>query len=424
MKRPRQLMLMTTLAFMLISLCPVQGIAAKQDISFGFWGQPEQVELFQKVVGAFEEKYPDISVDTRYSVWGVYHEKLLVELTSGLAADVILVSPAYFPQFIEHNVFMDLTSLAKRDLKMTDYFPTAPLYHEGRLYGLPHILDVQMMYFNQNLFEEAGVALPDETWNWDDQFLAAVRKLTRKNNEGAVTQFGSFGYGGSIYTVWAAMTARGGGFFDTAEKKVLANLPASVEALRFFHGLAFEYNAAPGPGIPTAATVAWANGNLATTIGWNSGIGYFNAQNLPFEWHASVMPGWRGGKRVTESHGTAFTMNAQAKNVETAWTLVKYLGYEPEATLLAEGAWGPAKRQSTWRSFIPQMERSVPGHQRDWEAVFRSFEFGQKFPFTKEYSQVSGAYDRHIGALWQNTVGPETAAEQLAESLRTILSYR
>ncbi|MGI6611027.1 MAG: ABC transporter substrate-binding protein [Limnochordia bacterium] len=407
----------------ILTMVLMMGAAAKESIAYSFWGQPEQVDLMLKVLSRFEEKHPNISVEPRYSVFGTYHEKLLVEMTSGLAADVILVSPAYFPQFVDHNVFMDLTDLAKRDLKMNDYFPTAPVYYEGRLYGLPHILDVEMMYFNQDLFEAAGVDLPHESWTWDEDFLPAVRKLTRKNGEGAVTQFGAFRNAGSIYTLWSAMTARGGGFYDVAQKKVLVNQPESIETLRFFHSLAHVYGAAAAPGIPTAGGGNWTNGTVATNIGWNSGIGYNHARNLPFEWHASVMPGWSGGKRVTESHATAFMINASTKKVETAWTLAKYLGYEPEATLVAEGAWGPAKRQSTWRSFLPQIERVVPGHQQDWEAVFRSFEFGQKFPWTAEYTQVQQAHSRHLAVLWANTSGPETVAEQFADSLQAILSY-
>ena len=67
---------------------------------------------------------------------------------------------------------MDLTDAEKEsDLKVHDNFP-APLVDgytvEGKLYGIPKDFDTNAVFYNKEIFDQAGVAYPTDDWTFED----------------------------------------------------------------------------------------------------------------------------------------------------------------------------------------------------------------------------------------------------------------
>ncbi len=55
---------------------------------------------------------------------------------------------------------------------------------------MPRDITSKVMFFNTELFEKAGVAIPDANWTWDD-FEAIARKMTRDlDGDGKTDQWG------------------------------------------------------------------------------------------------------------------------------------------------------------------------------------------------------------------------------------------
>ena len=59
---------------------------------------------------------------------------------------------------------------------------------EEKIYGLPLSIDTLALYFNRDLFNNAGITAPPEYWNQD--FQQTVKKLTKQNNKGQIIQSG------------------------------------------------------------------------------------------------------------------------------------------------------------------------------------------------------------------------------------------
>ena len=55
--------------------------------------------------------------------------------------------------------------------------------YDGVQYGLPTDLDLQLIYYNKDLFDAAGVSYPEAGWNWDD-YLAISKALTQGEGVG------------------------------------------------------------------------------------------------------------------------------------------------------------------------------------------------------------------------------------------------
>ena len=103
---------------------------------------------------------------------------------------------------------------------------------------------MNILYYNKDLFDKAGVKYPDENWTWDD-LLAAVEKLTVKDAGGKVTAVCAGDGRRNKYDKW--VNQNGGAILDdyrNPSKCMLAD-PESVAAVKYFadmmnHGYAMR----------------------------------------------------------------------------------------------------------------------------------------------------------------------------------------
>ncbi len=86
---------------------------------------------------------------------------------------------------------------------------------DGKVVGVPALVDNLSLVYNKKLFQQAGVAEPTNDWTWDD-FRAAAKKLTDASTH-------SYGWAyvndGSEDTVWRflAMLWQAGGDLLTSD---------------------------------------------------------------------------------------------------------------------------------------------------------------------------------------------------------------
>lgn len=126
-----------------------------------------------------------------------YDTKVQTNLAGGTAADLIWLSQEKIIGYAQKGVLLDITDRLKNDkrpaAKLDDYFTPIlqTTQYEGKTYGLPWIAQPVMLYYNEKLFKDAGIAPPNENWTWDD-FKAAAEKLTKDTDgDGKPDQFGT-----------------------------------------------------------------------------------------------------------------------------------------------------------------------------------------------------------------------------------------
>ena len=76
---------------------------------------------------------------------------------------------------------------------------------------------MNILYYNKDLLDKAGVKYPDENWKWDD-LLAAAEKLTVKDAGGKVTQYALAMEGNDKYDKW--VNQNGGAILDDMRQPV------------------------------------------------------------------------------------------------------------------------------------------------------------------------------------------------------------
>lgn len=188
-------------------------------ITFWWWGSDARNATTQKVIDLFEQKYPHIHVQGEPQDFANYFANVSTKFAAGDAPDVITMGGAYPKSYASDGNLLDFGKV-KEDLK-TDVFPDNLLTSatvDGKLYGVPTGGNAIAVLYNKKIFQDTGVAVPDDnTWSWDD-FVATAKEIQSKAPEGI--------YGAEIrmFDMIGAYAGQQGGMYnDDGSLKVTAD---------------------------------------------------------------------------------------------------------------------------------------------------------------------------------------------------------
>ena len=139
----------------------------KTTIRFASWDTADDVDAQQKLVDKFNEEHPDIQVVLE-AYGSDFDTKISASMGSGDAPDVMYMwnYPAY------HEGLEPLDSYIEKEGEdyKKNFYSTLWNYnsYDGQIYGLPVGFTTHCVYYNKDLFEQAGVEAPKEGWTWKD----------------------------------------------------------------------------------------------------------------------------------------------------------------------------------------------------------------------------------------------------------------
>jgi multiple sugar transport system substrate-binding protein len=132
-----------------------------------------------------------IRVKMQIIPWGTYYDKVTLGLAFGGAPEVLVLHVNRFPEYASHGVLESLEGhFAASGLKKEDFLPQAwsASQWQGDLQALPLDCHPLGLYYNLDLFREAGISRPPEDYQ---EFMEAAKKLTKdENGDGRPEQWG------------------------------------------------------------------------------------------------------------------------------------------------------------------------------------------------------------------------------------------
>jgi multiple sugar transport system substrate-binding protein len=296
-------------------------------LTWGMWGSPEEIETHQKVADAYMAANPDVTIELWAQPWGDYFTKLQTLWAAGDAEsipDVLFLFPV--PSYAADGVLENLDPyIADAGMDLSDYWSgtidTTSL--DGSVYGFARDIGLEVLYYNKDHFDEAGLDYPDDSWTWDD-LQAAAEALTIKSAAGRVERYG-LGMEGGKYGQF--LISNGGGLFDDTFAPTqcwLAN-PESIEALEFISGLMNDEFAMRDANLNQAGgdSAVFQSEQVSMIIQNASRVPAFNAAGMNYD--VAPVPVAPGGERATGAAGAAWTMSALSDNKEVSWDFMQFL---------------------------------------------------------------------------------------------------
>lgn len=213
------------------------GASSEGKVIWSTWGSPEDLESFDKVQEAFQEKHGGIElVFNPTPSYSEYHSKLLTQLSAGTASDVFYVGDDHVASLLRNEVLLGLSgNLGERagGLDPDDFNPSLleVATWEGELYALPNDVNPDTLWYDKQALEAAGVTEDPATLAEQDQwtteaFFEMLAKLKAAGLNGA-----------SYYNYWAThyswITSQGGQVYD-GDTFIAHEDPIAPQALQDF----------------------------------------------------------------------------------------------------------------------------------------------------------------------------------------------
>jgi len=150
----------------------VTGAQEKVQIRLGTWAAVEEATELQAVLDALNAEATDFEIISEPQP-SDYYTKLQTTIAGGTAPDLFWLSQEYVAGYASLGAILDISDRLAADetpaADLGDYFEPIlrTAQYEGQTYGLPWISQPVMLYYNPALLEAAGIAEPDETWDWE-----------------------------------------------------------------------------------------------------------------------------------------------------------------------------------------------------------------------------------------------------------------
>ena len=166
-------------------------------------------------------------------------QKTVAGFTAGNYPDIAYQYGSSAAQLARQPKLVDLTDAVKSpDMNWEDFYPSErdAATVNGKVVGLPALVDNLSLVYNKDLFTQAGVAFPTNDWTWED-FRNAAKKLT---NPSTKTYGWAYVNDGSEDTVWrflAMLWQAGGDLLNSDNTKPAFDSPAGLAALQQLHDM-------------------------------------------------------------------------------------------------------------------------------------------------------------------------------------------
>lgn len=297
-------------------------------ITFVWWGSDGRASLTKKAVELFQQKNPKIKVQTSFSAYAAYWEKLATQTAGGKPPDVLNVDTRYLAEYGGRGVLADLNQGAGKAVSLADINPelAATGVYQGKRYAVPWAQNTPAMLYDPAAFTAVGVD-PAKGLTWD-QYADATRKVSAAGGARGTTDFGILD---TTLEIW--LRQQGKQFYTPAGK-----LGFAADDLRRYWQLAGEFRDGKGAS-PADVTASYNTSPEQSPLGKKQTSSEFAYDNLLPAYqkangrplNVAPYPTAAGGDLGQYRRPSMFlSVSARSRQQEAAAKLVDFLVNDPE----------------------------------------------------------------------------------------------
>jgi len=291
------------------------------------WMEKDRKMWEDDIIKPFEQSHPGVRVVLQTSPYALYVSKSLTSIASGIhLADVMFAEDWFGQELIRKGYAQNLMPYVRRDV-LTDEFSSETFtewrgvaQREDELYGFPACLGLTVLFYNKDLFDQAGIPYPDTTWTYDDLIKTGTRLTIRR--DGSTAQWGlSFDV---HYTGLETVIYSFGGrtLTDDARSAALTE-PKTLRGLQFIRDIFVKHRIA-------STTTSFVNAfeqftaRRAAMILVGS-LGAINLEGTAMRWNITFPPKGPDGMRLSRRFTMAYMIPMDSPHPDEAWELIRWI---------------------------------------------------------------------------------------------------
>lgn len=260
----------------------------------------------------------------------IIERDLVEELALGNGPDALLIPQEMLLTFENKLLAIPYTTINARDYKNT-FIEQAELYmrDEGIL-GLPLFVDPMVMYWNRDMFTNAGIATYPKVW---DDFVSISEKINKKDINSNIRQsaiaLGEFGNVSNARDIFSLILLQAGNSIVNNGQSLLGGngMESTENAINFFTG--FSNPSSPyyswNRSLPLSKNY-FLSGNLATYFGYASEVVDLKEKNPNLNFDIASMPQPKNTpQRINYGRIYGFSIVKSTKNAPGVYSVLSEL---------------------------------------------------------------------------------------------------
>ncbi|WP_042352429.1 ABC transporter substrate-binding protein [Bacillus massiliigorillae] len=357
-------------------------------VKFWYYFSGKQEDLFKDLVKEYNKSQDKVKVEAEYVPFPDTKKQLSVGIAGGTLPDAILLDNVDNASFAAMGVLEDLTTKLEK-WEATETFIEGPLNsakYEDKYYGLPYASNCLGLFYNEELFAQAGITEPPTTWA---EFREAAKKLTKGDVKGLGIAANKSEEG--TFQFYPYLKSSGGDYTDLAAE-------GPINALSLLKDIYDDGSMNKDILNNTQDDLArqFAQGKIAMMVNGPWNISRIEKENPNLKFAITQIPKDKEFASVLGGENIALIKGG---NVDPAWDFVKWL-FEPERyeEFTADTGVFPARKDvlegsDFWKNdkylkgFVPIMDVADPrGPSPDWPKVSEAIQIAIQEALTETKS--------------------------------------
>jgi multiple sugar transport system substrate-binding protein len=379
-------------------------------------------KAFAHLVSEYEAQHPGQKVSTLYVNNDNTLQKVLTAVKGGSPPDIAYLYGSWAPNVAEIPQVVNLTQVVqKSSVNWNDFYvgerDVATV--NGKVIGLPALVDNLAVVYNKKLFAKAGLPVPGPDWTWS-QFAADAQKLT----DPAIKQYGTaYVTPGTEDTVWhweALLWEAGGSLLTADNKKAAFDSAAGLESLSTLRTMAVTDKSTYLDPTDSAYANLFNSGKIGMLV-----TGPWDLGNFPnVDYGVQVMPSYPGagdGHQTISGPDNWVVFNNGSAQVSAAEQFLLWLTApaQVKAFSLATGELPTRQSVADASGFDTQMNTLLPGVST---FITNLGNVQQARPQISQYPQVSQALGTMVVSVLLGKATPQAALASAASQVNQALA--
>lgn len=379
-----------------------------------------QKSVFEGLTAEYPNIIPEfqyITSDSYGSNWNGYLMKIQTMIASGNAPDVCALG-------LEGVAFMAMNDLG---LPMNDYIEAHPEQVEaihmdaieqelldifvvdGKLYGVPYEANSVVTHIRKDIFEEAGVALPEADWTWDD-----FKGICEQIKSSGVDAF-AFGVPVNFFCLQGLLYSEGGAPLNDDWTEAAINSPEVNKVFQFLQDAIWVNGYAPQPSDTITDVELIVQGK--TAMGWWGRwvSDDYNSSDLKDTIYVQTVPGGKAGNTTCAGSAGFIVLNTTEHPDEAICVALWAAGQTYSEVFLDTGSL-PAN--PTWGEEICATDGIID----NYEVMYDVYEQGtwRRSQDPPEYADLANVYSKYMDIIYANQQPVGEALDAAADEINQI----
>ena len=369
----------------------------------------------------FEALNPDIKVVMEYVGYDYVHDKIVTGMAAKPPAyDAAMIDVIWPDEFIKGGYMLDVTSRVTPEMK-SGMFPAAwnGVTRNGKVYGMPWLMDVKYFMYNQDMLQQAGFDKPPATW----EELVEQAKVIKEKGLAEYPIIWSWNQKEGVVCDFTVLLFGNGGAFLDASGKPVFNDEKGVQILTWMKQTLDDGLSNPSSvsSDEMAVDTDFLAGKSAFAVNWLFQYSDSNdATKSQIAGKAAFAPmpvfdaGVKAGIKGSSVDGSSsFAIMATTPYPDQVWKFLTYLASN-DVQMKYSASMLPVWQTDFEGDTLAKLEAATPANPVTVPAFLAQFPFAYERPTVPYYNEASAALQLAIQEALTGVKPPQQALDEAA----------